>query len=58
MAITRNKNEQTEIKVSWGKVESTYDSEELIFPPRLSYYIHRQRIQETTLWCHKNRTVM
>lgn len=32
IAITRNKNKQTEIKVSWGKVESTYDSEELIFP--------------------------
>lgn len=29
---TRNKNKQTEIKVSWGKVESTYDSEEMIFP--------------------------
>lgn len=32
IAITCNENEQTEIKVSWGKVESTYDSEELIFP--------------------------
>lgn len=29
IATTCNKNEQTEIKVSWGKVEGTYDSEEL-----------------------------
>lgn len=29
IAITCNKNEQTEIKVSRGKVEGTYDSEEL-----------------------------